>query len=105
MARSLLRSKDVRLITLAVGLSAMGDWLALAPSRPPSRRLDRFRVRPGRPDGVTVAPSVLLAGPAGRIVDRVEARALLIWVSLAQAVVAAGLALVSGTAAILALTT
>ena len=51
------------------------------------------------------APSVLLAGPAGRIVDRVEARALLIWVSLAQAVVAAGLALVSGTAAILALTT
>ena len=31
MARSLLRSKDVRLITLAVGLSAMGDWLALAP--------------------------------------------------------------------------
>jgi MFS family permease len=105
MARSLLRSKDVRLITLAVGLSAMGDWLALAPLG--------LHLADSTGSGFALAalmaslwaPSVLLAGPAGRIVDRVEARALLIWVSLAQAVVAAGLALVSGTAAILALTT
>jgi MFS family permease len=48
---------------------------------------------------------VLLAGPAGRLADRVESRALLIRVSLAQAAVAAALAFVGGPAAILALTT
>lgn len=105
MARGLLRSKDVRLITLAVGLSAMGDWLALAPLG--------LHLADSTGSGFALAalmaslwaPSVLLARPAGRLVDRVEARALLICVSLAQAAVAAGLAFVSGTAAILALTT
>jgi MFS family permease len=83
----------------------MGDWLALAPLG--------LHLADSTGSGFALAalmaslwaPSVVLAGPAGRIVDRFEARALLIWVSLAQAVVAVGLAFVSGTAAILALTT
>jgi MFS family permease len=92
------------LVTTAVGLSAMGDWLALAPLG--------LHLADSTGSGFALAglmaslwaPSVLLAGPAGRLVDRFETRAVIITVSLAQAVVAAVLAFVSGTAAILALT-
>ena len=95
----------MRLVTIAVGLSAMGDWLALAPLG--------LHLADSTGSGFALAglmaslwaPSVFFAGPAGRIVDRFETRAVVICVSLAQAVVAAGLAFVSGTAAILALTT
>ena len=95
----------MRLVTIAVGLSAMGDWLALAPLG--------LHLADSTGSGFALAglmaslwaPSVLLAGPAGRIVDRFETRAIIICVSLAQAIVAAALAFVSGTAAILALTT
>jgi len=49
------------------------------------------------------SPAVLLAGPAGLLTDRYDTRRILLVVSLAQAVVAVGLAFIGGTAAILAL--
>ena len=50
------------------------------------------------------APIVLLAPAAGLLADRVETRRLLLWASLAQAAIAAALALaLDSTAAILAL--
>jgi MFS family permease len=105
MPYALLQNRDLRRIASAVGLSAMGDWLALAPLglALASETGSGFALA-----GLMAslwAPSVFLAGPAGRLADRVESRALLIWVSLGQAGVAAGLAFVSGPAAILALTT
>ena len=50
-----------------------------------------------------MAPVVLLAPFAGRLVDRVETRRVLLFVSLAQAVVAAGLVFAGGLAPILVL--
>src|SRR3954471_14280275 len=89
---SVLRLRDVRLIVGAVALSAAGDgllWVLLA-------------LHVGRSSGSPIAvsalfvclwgPVVLLAGVAGRIVDRHENRRLLIAVSVAQAAIAAGIA-------------
>jgi MFS family permease len=105
MPCALLKNRDLRRIASAVGLSAMGDWLALAPLG--------LALAADTGSGFALAglmaslwaPSVFLAGPAGRLADRVESRALLICVSLAQAAVATALAFVHGPAAILALTT
>ena len=105
MARALLRNRDMRLLAGAVGLSAMGDWLALAPLG--------LYLADSTGSGFALAalmaslwaPSVLLAGPAGSLADRFESRAIVIWVSLGQAVAAGALVFVDGTAAILALTT
>lgn len=87
----------------AVGLSALGDWLALVPLA--------LQLEEATASGIVVAllfvavwsPAVLLAGPAGLLADRYDARHVLLVVSLAQAVVAVGLAFVAGTAAILVL--
>lgn len=49
------------------------------------------------------SPAVLLAGPAGLLVDRFDTRRVLLAVSLAQAAVAIGLAFVSATISILVL--
>lgn len=48
-------------------------------------------------------PLVVLAGVAGRLVDRYDSRSLLVWSGLGQAAVCTGLALVHGRAATLAL--
>jgi len=87
----------------AVGLSALGDWLALVPLA--------LLLEETTESGIVVAllfvaiwsPAVLLAGPAGLLTDRYDTRRILLVASLAQALVAIGLAFVSGTAAILAL--
>lgn len=92
MARSLLRERDVSLIVGAVGLSALGDFLAYIPLA--------LHLQERTGSGIVLAllpftlwaPVVLLAGPAGLLVDRVETRRLLLVVSLLQAVVATGLA-------------
>jgi MFS family permease len=105
MTRALLDNRDMRLLAGAVGLSAMGDWLALAPLG--------LHLADTTGSGFALAalmaslwaPSVLLAGPAGRIADRFESRAIVIWVSLGQALAAGALVFADSTAAILALTT
>lgn len=95
--------RDLNILVGAVGLSALGDWLALVPLS--------LHLEEATGSGIVVAllfvavwsPSILLAGPAGLLADRVDTRRVLLLVSIAQAFVAVSLAFVSGTAAILAL--
>jgi Major Facilitator Superfamily len=102
--RSLLRGRDFRLVAGAVGLSALGDWVAIVALG--------LHVKDMTDSGVAVAglwvclfgPSVLVAGHAGLLVDRIEATRVLAGVSLLGAVVATVLAFTTGTAAVLALT-
>ena len=81
------RSRDLRLLAGAAGLSALGDFLALIPL------VLHVQQRTGSTFAVSAvffalwAPVVLGAGLAGAIVDRFENRALLVGVSFAQAAV------------------
>ena len=96
-------TRDLRLVVGAVGLSSLGDALALIPLT--------LHIEEETGSGLAVAgllialwgPVALLAPLAGALVDRLETRGLLIRVSLAQAVVVAALAFVSAPAAVLAL--
>ena len=96
-------SRDLRVLVGAVGLSALGDWLALVP-------LALF-LQETTGSGVTIAllylafwaPSVVLAGPAGLLADRYDPRRVLLLASLAQATTAVVLAFTGGTALILVL--
>jgi MFS family permease len=97
--------RDRRLLSSAVGLSALGDFLGFIPLA--------LWVQEHTGSGIAVAglfislwtPSVVLGGPAGLLADRVESRRLLRDVSLAQAAIAAVLAFTfDGLAATLALT-
>src|SRR2546423_7986650 len=98
-----VRDRDLNLLAGAVGLSALGDFLAIVPLA--------LRLQERTGSGIAVAalfvtlwaPVFLLAGPAGLVADRLESRRLLLVVSLAQAGVAGGLALVGGVGPILAL--
>ena len=96
--------RDVRLLVTAVGLSAVGDFLVWVPLAL------HVEAMTGSPYAVAAfffalfGPSVVLAGAAGRLADRTENVRLLVAVSVAQSVVAAGLAFSTGSlAAILAL--
>jgi MFS family permease len=95
---------DARLIVGAVGISALGDFLLWIPLT--------LHLQQRTGSGVAVAalmiclwaPVVLLAPAAGLLADRMETRRLLICASLAQAVIAASLALaLDSVPAILAL--
>jgi MFS family permease len=97
--------RDRRLLSGAVGLSALGDFLGFIPLA--------LYVQERTGSGIAVAglfialwaPSVVLGGHAGLLADRVESRRLLRDVSLAQAAVALVLAFAfGGLAAMLALT-
>jgi MFS family permease len=98
--------RDVQLIVGAVGISALGDFLLWVPLT--------LHLQETTGSGLAVAalfvalwtPVVVLAPVAGLLVDRLEARALLIAASLAQALVAAALAFaLDSVAAILILAT
>jgi len=97
------RGRDLHLLVGAVGLSALGDWLALVPLA--------LHLEETTGSGILVAllfvtiwsPAIVLAGPAGLLADRFDARRVLLVVSLAEAVVAIALAFVSGTAPVLVL--
>ena len=101
---SLLRGRDFRLVAGAVGLSALGDWVAIVALG--------LQVKDMTDSGVAVAglwvclfgPSVAVAGHAGLLVDRIEATRLLTVVSLLGTLVAAVLGFTTGTGATLALT-
>jgi MFS family permease len=96
--------RDIRLITGAVGISALGDFLLWVPLT--------LHLQATTDSGLAVAalfialwsPVVVLAPLAGLLVDRREARAVLIGASIAQALAAAALGFaLDSTAAILAL--
>ena len=86
------RSRDLRLLAGAAGLSALGDFLAMIPL------VLHVQERTGSTFAVSAiffalwGPIVLGAGIAGAIVDRFENRALLVGVSFAQAAVVVGIA-------------
>ena len=102
--RGPLHRRDVRLIVGAVGASAAGDFILWVPLT--------LHLQAMTDSGIAVAalfialwaPVVVLAPVAGLLVDRMEARGLLLVVSLLQAVVAAAMAFaLDSEAAILAL--
>ena len=95
--------RPVNVLAAAVGLSALGDFLALVPLA--------IHVEDTTSSGFAMAglfialwsPSILLAGPAGLLVDRLDPRRVLLAASVAQAAIAVGLAFADGTALVLAL--
>jgi MFS family permease len=104
VAMSIPRSRDLRLLGGAAGLSALGDFMAIFPL------ILHVQQRTGSAFAVSAlifalwGPVVLGAGAAGAIVDRLENRRILIVVSLGQAAaVAAMLAAVDSLWALLPL--
>ena len=101
---NVLRIRDVRLIVGSVGLSALGDMTLGIPLAL------EIRHRTGSATAVALfficlfGPIVLCAGPAGRLVDRMENRRLLLSVSLVQLAATLALLVAGSTAGYLALT-
>ncbi len=85
------RSRDLRVLAGAAGLSALGDFMAVIPL------ILHVQQTTGSAFAVSAlifalwGPVVLAAGLAGAIVDRFENRAVLVVVSFAQAAVVAGM--------------
>ena len=104
MGSDLLRNRDFRRFAGSVGLSALGDWVAIVALG--------LQVKEATDSGFAVAglwvclfgPSVAVAGHAGLLVDRIEATRVLAGISLLSTVVAASLAFTSATAPLLVLT-
>jgi MFS family permease len=88
---SIPRSRDLRLLAGAAGLSALGDFMAIFPL------ILHVQQRTGSAFAVSAlifalwGPVVLAAGVAGAIVDRFENRRTLITVSLLQAATVASM--------------
>ena len=84
---SISRSRDLRLLAGAAGVSALGDFMAIFPL------ILHVQQRTGSAVAVSAmifalwGPVVLAAGIAGALVDRFENRTILIVVSLGQAAV------------------
>ncbi len=105
MDTSLLRNRDFLLVSGSVGLSALGDWVAMVALG--------LHVKEVSDNGFAVAalwiclfgPSVLTAGHAGLLVDRVEATRLLAAVSATGAVLALALSFLTALGPVLVLTT
>src|SRR5918999_2380670 len=89
-----LRDRDFRLVAGAVGLSALGDWVAIVALG--------LHVKDMTDSGLAVAalwvclfgPSVAVAGHAGLLVDRFEATRVLAGVSVLGTLAAVALGLV-----------
>jgi MFS family permease len=100
----LLREPDVRLIVGAVGISALGDFLIWVPLTLHLQEMTDSGLAVAALFVALWAPVVVLAPVAGLVVDRLEARGVLLAASLAQVAIAAGLALaLDSVAAILIL--
>jgi len=101
---SLFRDRDFRLVAGSVGLSALGDWVAIVALG--------LHVKELTDSGFAVAalwvclfgPSVAVAGHVGLLVDRIEATRLLAGVSALGALAAAALAFSDALAPVLVLT-
>jgi MFS family permease len=100
---SLTRSRDLNVLAGAVGVSALGDWLALTPLA--------LYLEDRTGSGIVVAllfvavwaPSIVFAPIAGALVDRFETRRLLGTVSLVEVLVALTLVFATSTWAVLVL--
>jgi MFS family permease len=98
---SIPRSRDLRLLAGAAGLSALGDFMAVFPLILHVQQMTGSAFAVSALIFALWGPVVLAAGLAGAIVDRFENRALLVVVSFAQAAVVAGM--VAGVDALWAL--
>ncbi|MDX6591569.1 MAG: hypothetical protein QOJ13_765 [Gaiellales bacterium] len=105
MGAPLHRERDAALLVGAVGISSLGDWLAITPLLLMLQSMTGSGLQVALLFMALWAPSVILAAPAGLLVDRVDRRRLLASVSLAQAAVVAVLAFVDSNVGILALVT
>jgi MFS family permease len=95
--------RDLWLVVLAKSVSLLGDELAAVTL---VLRLQSHGAQPPAIAALLIAamlPLLLLAGPVGRLVDRVDSRRLLVVSSLAQGALCVVLAYTTGTAAILGL--
>jgi len=96
--------RDLRLLTGAIGASALGDWLAIVPLA--------LYVQEHNGSGIAVAalfialwsPAALLAGPAGMLADRRSPALLLTGCSLLAAALCCALAFTHALAPLLVLT-
>lgn len=95
--------RDLWLLAGAVGLSAMGDWLALVALALHVHELTGSALAVSALFATTTLPGVALAPLWGRIADRVESVRLLALASAAQALVAVALAFTTSLAPILLL--
>jgi MFS family permease len=97
-------NRDSRLLVGAVGLSASGDFLALIPLAALVSELSGSGWAVSALFVALWGPMVLFSSPAGKLIDRVETRGLLIVSSILQAVIAATLIMATDSvAAIIAL--
>ena len=101
---SLLRDRDFGLLAGAIGVSAVGDWLASVPLLLYVQELTGSGLAVSALLICLWAPIVILAGHVGLLVDRFETKRLFAVVSLAQAAVAVALAFAGELALILPLT-
>lgn len=105
--RGHVRERDLRVLSFAIGLSALGDFVALVALGLAAKNMAGGAMGAG----VSVAalficlwaPLVVFAGHVGLLVDRVETRSLLVLVSVLQAGIGVALAVVDSLAALLAL--
>jgi MFS family permease len=96
--------RDLRILTGAIGLSALGDWLAIVPLA--------LHVQERGGSGIAVAalfialwsPAAVLAGPAGMLADRRAPAKVLIACSLVAAALCVALAFTDALAPLLVLT-
>ena len=96
-AAGIVRERDLRMLSAAIGLSALGDGVALVALGLQAKNMSGE----GMGSGFAIAgmficlwaPVVLLSGHVGLLVDRVETRGLLVTVSALQAGVAVALAI------------
>lgn len=97
------RRRDLPVLAAAIGVSALGDWLALLPLN--------LALRSMGGSGLTVAalfiavwsPAAVLAAPAGMLADRFDRRRLLVAASVVEAAIAVALAFADSAAQILPL--
>jgi len=101
----LLRNRDFLLVSGSVGLSAMGDWVAMVALGLHVKEVSDSAFAVAALWICLFGPSVLVAGHAGLLVDRVEASRLLAVVSAAGAALALTLGFLDGLAPVLVLTT
>src|SRR2546421_11596006 len=97
------RWTDVHLATIARAVSTCGDYLAATALVIALQGQGAGGFAVAALLIAAAAPPTLLAPLTGRLADRVDSRYLLVTVSLGQAAVCTALALVSSTAAMIAL--